>query len=303
MDTYKFRIIENCEMCGDSTVAHKILGFRLNQSQGFNPKNKTGISVSIQKCSVCNLVYANPQPIPLDIQSHYGTPPEKYWVSAYFKWEPNYFSRQIREVKKLIKFKNGMKSLDIGAGLGKAMLSLENSGYEAHGLEPSLSFHERAIKKMNIDPIRLKLGTIEELDYEDCSFDFITFGAVFEHLYKPAKCLEKSLQWLKPGGIIHIEVPSSQWFLPRIMNFYFRLIGTNYVTNLSPMHSPYHLYEFDLQSFIKLSLKNGFSIEKYYYDVCTIYHIPKIFHPILNYYMRKTNTGMQLSVYLKKSKS
>ena len=31
--------------------------------------------------------------------------------------------------------------------------------------------------------------------------------------------------------------------------------GTNYVTNISPMHSPFHLYEFGLKSFEELGKK------------------------------------------------
>ena len=195
-----------------------------------------------------------------------------------------------------------MTALDIGAGLGKAILSLEASGFDTYGLEPSLEFHERALNNMNIDPKKLKLGAMENLDYDKNSFDFITFGAVFEHLYEPAKCLEKALDWLKPNGIIQIEVPSSKWLIPKFMNFYFKIIGTNYVTNLSPMHTPYHLHEFDIKSFEELSTKLNFSVVKKQYDVCQIYTIPKFLHPILKWYMKITDKGMQLTVYLKKNK-
>jgi len=288
-------------MCGDLTHKHKILGQRLNQSQGFNPKKKIGISVSILKCSNCNLIYSNPQPIPFDIQDHYGTPPEEYWKKEYFDWNKEYFNIEITTAKKLLDFEIKMKALDIGAGLGKAMLSMENADFDVYGLEPSIPFYERAISKMGIKDSQLKLGAIEELEYEKNYFDFVTFGAVFEHLYEPSKCLEKELNWLKPNGIIHIEVPSSRWLMPKFMNFYFKLVGTNYVTNLSPMHSPYHLHEFDLKSFKELSKKLNFTIEEHRYDVCSIYFIPKIFHPILQLYMKATNKGMQLTVYIKKN--
>ena len=287
-------------MCGDKAGGHKILGQRLNQSQGFKAKSKVGITVSIVKCTNCNLIYSNPQPIPFDLQDHYGTPPEEYWKDEYFVWQPTYFSSQIEEAKKLLDFKSGMKALDIGAGLGKAMLSMQSKDFDVYGLEPSIPFYDRAISKMGIEKEKLKLGGIEDLDYEPEFFDFITFGAVFEHLYEPSKCLEKSLSWLKPNGIIHIEVPSSKWLLPKFMNFYFSLIGTNYVTNLSPMHIPFHLHEFDLKSFHKLSEKLKFKIEDNRYDVCSIYYLPKIFHGLLKSYMKATNKGMQLTVYLRK---
>lgn len=299
---YKFEDAVYCEMCGDHTRNHKPIGQRLNQSQGLSPKKKTGISVSVMKCKNCGLLYARPMPVPFDIQDHYGTPPEAYWRPEYFHWNPEYFSNEISIVKEILPFTGGMKALDIGAGLGKCMLSLEKAGFEAYGLEPSVPFYDRAVTKMGINSDRLMLGMLEEIDFPEHYFDFITFGAVFEHLYHPAAGLEKALKWLKPGGIIHIEVPSSRHFIARIYNLYYRLRGTNYVTNLSPMHVPYHMYEFSLNSFVKLGKRLGYSIEKSEFFVCEIMHIPKIFHPFLRKYMQWTKTGMQLTVYLRKPK-
>jgi 2-polyprenyl-3-methyl-5-hydroxy-6-metoxy-1,4-benzoquinol methylase len=287
-------------MCGDNTQKHIVLGQRLNTSQGYSPKKRTGISVSVMKCRNCALIYAQPMPIPFDIQDHYGISPEEYWVDAYFEWQPDYFSHQIKVVKELLPFKKGMTALDVGAGIGKCMLSLNQAGFDAFGFEPSKPFFDRAISKMGIDKERLKLGMVEEVDYPENSFDFITFGAVFEHLYHPAQSLEKALKWLKPNGIIQIEVPSSKHFIAKLFNFYYWLRGTNYVTNISPMHSPFHLYEFGLKSFEEHGKKIGYKIERHQYDVCQIFGFPKLFHPILTKYMEWTKTGMQLTVYLRK---
>ena len=287
-------------MCGDETDAHTVLGQRLNQSQGLNPKRKSGVSVSVKKCGSCKLIYASPQPIPFDIQDHYGAPPEDYWKPDYFEWTPKYFEEQIRTVKSLLPFYNGMTALDVGAGIGKCMISLNNAGFETYGLEPSEPYYKRALSEMKIDPSTLKLGKVEELHYQEVFFDFITFGAVFEHLYHPANSLQKVLEWLKPNGIIHIEVPSSEHFMAKIINLYFKIRGTNYVTNISPMHPPFHLYEFGFESFEKLAGKLNYSVEHHCYNVCSIQHVPKVLHPFLRTYMKLTNTGMQLTVYLRK---
>jgi SAM-dependent methyltransferase len=297
---YYFEKITKCEMCSDDTQGHVVLGQRLNQSQGLSPKKKTGISVSVMKCRKCSLIYAQPMPIPFDIQDHYGTLPENYWHDDYFITNPDYFSTQIKIVKELLPFQTGMTALDVGAGLGKCMIALTNTGFDTYGFEPSKPFYERAISKMGINKERLKFGMIEEVDYPENSFDFITFGAVFEHLYHPSKALKKAMKWLNPGGIIQIEVPSSKHFIAKLFNFYYRLRGTNYVTNISPMHVPFHLYEFGLKSFEELGKKLGYKIEKHQYDVCDIWGFPKIFHPLLTKYMEWTNTGMQLTVYLRK---
>ncbi len=298
---YYFSEVDECNFCGNKTILNRILGQRLNKSQGNNPKNKSGISVSIIKCRTCSLIYSNPQPIPMNIQDHYGIVAEDYWTESYFINDPSYFSSQISSAKNLIPFQNGMKALDIGAGIGKCMIALENSGFDTFGIEPSLTFRDKAISKMNINPERLQLGMLDDADFEKSSFDFITFGAVLEHLYNPAESIQKALSWLKPNGIIQIEVPSSRWLISDIFNLYFKLRGTNYVTNLSPMHNPFHLYEFDIKSFKKLGKRLSFEIIEFEHYVCKIYFIPTFLHPILKWYMSKTGKGMQLNVWLRKS--
>lgn len=153
---------------------------------------------------------------------------------------------------------------------------------------------------MKIAPEKLKLGMIEEVDYPDNFFDFITFGAVLEHLYDPSASIQKALKWVKPGGLVHIEVPSSKYLISRIFNFYFWLRGTNYVNNISPMHIPFHLYEFGIDSFNLNAEKNNYEVVHHEYYVCDVYFIPKIFHGLLKWYMKKTNKGMQLAVWLRK---
>lgn len=300
MLTYNFYEIKSCEMCGSPSVYHKIMGQRLNRSQGLFPSKKDGISVSVKKCSNCNLIYTSPLPIPSNILDHYGIPPEEYWQNQYFQWSTDYFSEQINELKNLIPFVTGMKALDIGAGLGKCMLSLENAGFDAYGFEPSTFFYRKALEVMKISPDKLKLDQIETVHYPVGTFDFITFGAVLEHIYHPLESIERAMKWLKPGGIIHIEVPSSKHLISRLINLYFKLTCTNYVTNLSPMHAPFHLYEFDLDSFRKGKLNGKLKLVSHRFDVCDLSPLPKILHPIFRYLMKKSSTGMQLTVYLKK---
>lgn len=299
---YYFEYIDNCEMCGGKRSEHKILGQRLNQSQGLNPKKSTGISVSVMKCTNCNLIYSHPQPVPHDISDHYGLAPEEYWTEERFEWDENYFSPQIQKTKELLGFREGMKALDCGVGLGKGMRALENAGFETYGFEASLPFYKSAISKMKINPERLKLGMLEEMEYEEASFDFINFGAVLEHFYHPSDCIKRVMKWLKPGGLLHIEVPSSKHLIAKIINAYYKLRGTNYVTHLSPMHSPFHLYEFDIKSFIENSkLENQYSIAYYKYDVGSIYHGPRLVQSMLKKYMEATKTGMQLVIWLRKN--
>lgn len=287
-------------MCGTPASEARMLGLRLNRSQGSRPRDKRGMAVSVVRCNGCGLVYSDPQPTPVDIQDHYGVPPETYWTEEYLTVRPDYFAANIAIAKRLLNFKSGMTVLDVGAGVGKCMIALQNAEFDTYGLEPSIPFRDRAIGKMGMDPERLRLGMMEELDYPEGSFDFITFGAVLEHLYHPAECIERALGWLKPGGVIQIEVPSSDWLFPKFFNAYFRLIGTNYTTHLSPMHEPFHMYEFTKTSFEKLAERLPFDIVHCNVGTGEVFHFPKFMHGLMKSYMRRTGTGMQLHIWLRK---
>lgn len=297
--TYNFIDAETCVMCGRSSVDAKIIGLRLNRSQGRRPKSKTGIAVSVCRCRGCGLVFPNPLPRPQNLSDHYGVPPEGYWKSHYFENTEHYYVRQIAHAKLHLAFHEGMTALDVGVGIGKAATALAQAGFDVWGIEPSEPFRAKALEFTGLPPERIRLASVEEADFPEESFDFITFGAVVEHLFDPSIAIARSLAWLKPNGVIHIEVPSSDWLVSKIINSYFRLIGTNFVTNISPMHVPFHTHEFTLDSFRRNGALNGYEVADHYYDVCSIMHMPRIVHPLLRFIMDRTDMGMQLTVWLR----
>ena len=54
---------------------------------------------------------------------------------------------------------------------------------------------------------------------------------MLEHLPDPAGQIERVMTWLAPGGLLHLEVPSSDWLTSRLVNFAYRVQGLDYVTN------------------------------------------------------------------------
>ena len=122
---------------------------------------------------------------------------------------------------------------------------------------------------VGVNQDRLALAAVEDADYPPNHFDFITFGAVLEHLRSPSRSLERALGWLKPRGVIHAEVPSSRWLVSRLVNAYYRLCGTRLVTNVSPMHVPYHLFEFSPRSFELHGHRAGYEIAEQRFTVCS----------------------------------
>lgn len=249
----------------------------------------------------CELVFSDPRPRPADLADHYGVPPESYFLDpSHWQVPDNYFGREIAEAKQLLQFRPGMTALDIGAGLGKAMTAIKRAGFEVYGIEPSVPFRSTAMERMKIPKDRIQLASIEEAEFARNSFDLVTFGAVLEHIQQPGLAIEKAMGWLKPGGIMQAEVPSSRYLMNKIVNGYFALHRVNYVTNLSPMHAPFHLYEFSLQSFHSHAHRVGYEVAAHRFEVCTIYHMPKALHGVLRAYMQRTDTGMQMTVWLRK---
>ena len=295
---YTFKSIERCSMCGDPTTGHRVLGRRLNKKQGPNPRKQKGVCTTIMRCRACGLIYSDPQPVPMSIDDHYGVPPESYWDPSYFSVPENYFTREV-DISRQLLGQGRKRALDIGAGLGYAMVQLEKAGYETHGLEPSAPFRDRAISQMAVDPQRLRLGTVEDAEYPAASFDFINLCVVLEHIGDPGAALARAMTWLKPGGVIHVEVPSAAWLIVRLTNLYYKLRRTNCVGNLSPMHPPYHLHEFTVASFREHGRQNGYTVEKHEHYVCPTY-LPKFLDVIARPVMAWTRTGMEVAVWLRK---
>ncbi len=299
---YSFEFQEHCKACGEPSGNAKHLGFRLNQSQGMRPEKIHGIAVAVMKCRNCEFVYANPLPVPESLEQHYGVPPESYWRDGYFEVSPTYFKQQIDQLKRLSGKKNlsGLKALDIGAGIGKCMIALEREGMEVHGLEPSTPFYDRAISKMGLSEAKLQNVPIEQVEYQESAFDFITFGAVLEHLYEPKESVLRALKWLKPGGYMQIEVPSNKWFTARLYNLIQKVRGTRFVMNISPMHTHFHINEFGLKTFQHFIKDAPAEIAHHEFYIGETY-LPSLVSKLAIPYMKATNTGMQIDVWLRKT--
>jgi SAM-dependent methyltransferase len=283
-------------MC--ASPVRKVLGRRLNTAHGLNPKKKIGISTTVVKCKGCGLVYADPLPVPNSVSDHYGLVPESYWHEEYFRIPENHFMSELCRIKHFVPHIGTF--LDIGSGIGKTMRAVENAGIDAYGIEPGEEFRSRAISAMDIDPERISLASFEDAEFPAETFDCVSFGVVLEHLYNPSESLKKALRWLKPDGVIHIEVPDANYLFSHLFNAYFRLRLTDYVVNLSPMHNPFHLYEFTHKSFERNGCVNGYRVvhvDRYAGSTPVAPRLSQVLAPLMDI----SKTGMGLVVYLQKA--
>ncbi|MEP7272578.1 MAG: class I SAM-dependent methyltransferase [Acidobacteriota bacterium] len=239
-------------------------------------------------------------PIPRAIEDHYGVEPDEYWHKEYFVADETYFAQQIKTFNSLFRgSETRRRALDIGAGTGKCLVALGKAGFDAFGIEGSEPFYRAALERNGISPDHISRASVEDARFEPGRFEFVTFGAVLEHLYDPSAAIGKALEWIAPDGLIHIEVPSARWLIARLGNLFYRLSGTDYVVNLSPMHSPYHLYEFELNSFRRHGARFGYEIADHRFYVAQTF-MPRIISPLVARFMEATKTGMQLEVWLRR---
>jgi hypothetical protein len=297
--TYTFAVVEACNMCAAPAESAKVLGRRLNASQGLRPTRRRGIATTVLRCRECGLVFSSPRPVPATVSQHYDVSPDEYWHDSYFADDAGYFSGQIDTFFHLAQHNGTPTALDVGAGLGKGMRSLTQRGFDTYGLEPSRPFFEAAIERGSISQDRLVCSTVEDAEYAPASFDFITFGAVLEHLNDPAASIERVLEWARPAALIHIEVPSAAWLVNRLVNAVYRVQGLDYCANISPMHVPYHLYEFTLESFQRHGSRAGYELAHSHRYVGDTY-LPRALGKVAARAMAATGTGMQLEVWLRR---
>ena len=288
-------------MCGAPSERFKVLGTRLNRSQGRNPRAARGVGVTVVRCRDCGLVFPDPQPVPQRLIDHYDMPGEKYWADQ--RAEVVVSAQAVAHWNRLRELVGGASApaaLDVGMGAGLTAKAMIAAGFDVSGIEPIPQFREIARRKLNLDEERIRLCGIEDADYLEASFDVVNFGAVLEHLYDPSGSLAKGIRWLKPGGRIVLEVPSGDWLVAKVVNAFFRLKGTRYVTNTSPMHSPFHLYEFTRRAFDLNGSTGGYVVEMADYDVGGQTVLPSLVQRMLNPLMRRTNGGLTLNVVLRK---
>ncbi len=299
--SYSFHPVALCNMCGALPETFHVLGTRLNRSQGRDPRHVRGAAVTIVQCRQCDLIFPDPQPVPASVLDHYDMPGEEYWQDNRAEAVvPPLMQARFDALRSRFDVGGQPVALDVGVGSGFSALAMMNAGFDVHGFEPIPQFRELALRTLGLPEDRIRLSGIEDADYPAESFDFVNFGAVLEHLYDPGGSLATAVRWLRPGGRIMLEVPSAKWLIARLINGFFRLKGTNYVTHTSPMHSPFHLYEFGEKSFQRNGEKLGYSVETLNIEVGVDTSMPMSLQRLLRPVMARTGTGMMLEAVLLK---
>ena len=203
---------------------------------------------SVYRCDGCGLGFLDPRPDSDELNELYRS---DYFQSHYDKGlkveSPEMKRRLSQETHRIRFFKKGKRQgrlLDIGCGMGYFLLACRRCGYDVEGMDISTDSAAYVREELKI-PVSVE--TIDGVDYPPASFDIITMWHFLEHTREPVKYLEKARLWLKPDGILVVDVPNYMGTDARKM------------WNRWPQWSlPYHFYHFTPETLNQLLAKQGF---------------------------------------------
>ncbi len=95
--------------------------------------------------------------------------------------------------------------LDIGSGPGSGLLAFKNAGWQVLGIEPD---PWRASYSKNVNNIEVFCGKLEAAPFKLKSIDVIILSHVLEHIHNPIQFLKEISKFLKPNGLLYVEVPN-----------------------------------------------------------------------------------------------
>jgi SAM-dependent methyltransferase len=133
--------------------------------------------------------------------------------------------------------------LDIGAGTGAFVNTMQSGGWQVTGLEPDATAAQQALLKYNIHLQRA--DTIYTLGSHQ--FDAITMWHVLEHVHDLHGYFKRFSALLKPEGLLVIAVPN-----------YTSTDAKFYQQNWAALDTPRHLYHFSPASMELLANAHGF---------------------------------------------
>ena len=178
-----------------------------------------------------------------DYISHSNT--KKGIVNTLYHWVRSF---TLRSKKRLIQKRTMLTTgtlLDVGAGTGAFIHTMQKAGWGVTGLEPDATARQNAKDQFSIE-----LHTPDQLYQQPSSqFDVITMWHVLEHVHDLHGYLNTFHRILKPKGSLIIAVPN-----------YTSYDADNYAEHWAAYDVPRHLYHFSPPSMDILAEQHGLQV-------------------------------------------
>jgi len=175
-------------------------------------RDRDGGPLRTQMCAGCGLVRNDPVPTAAELDAFYARGYRESYKGASAPrprqiWRN--FGRTRRHILAYRDVYTALSSadrrwLDLGSGSGEFIYLARTMGAGVEGVEPheGYSLYSREVLGL---PVRS--ATLESCGYAPQSFDLIRLSHVLEHMRDPLEALIQLRGWLRPGGVLYVEVP------------------------------------------------------------------------------------------------
>lgn len=160
-------------------------------------------------CRQCGLVWTDPRPSAEQVREFYRS---QYRVEYKGIFEPQR-KHTLRAGRAALErlgrltslLRPGARLLDVGAGGGDVVYLARAMGYDASGFEPNQGYADHAARVLKVPVTQ---GVYQDARIPAASQDAVTLFHTAEHLDDPFDAMTTVREWLVPGGLLVIEVPS-----------------------------------------------------------------------------------------------
>jgi len=191
---------ELCDICRGSEPMRPLLDVSLSGV----------LDATIGECPSCGFRQVRPRLRRDELSLLY---PDEYFDSGSSLGFSDYYRQKQRSereayflARRLRSIAPGGRLLEVGCALGFLLEGVRRfSGWDVTGVDVSEFGIYFARKKYGLDA---HCATLEEMQYDGASFDFIVQKDLLEHVPNPRVHLEETVRVLKPGGHLWIITPN-----------------------------------------------------------------------------------------------
>lgn len=222
-----------CNVCGGSDV------------EQVRSKDRHGQPLRSVICRRCGLVWTDPRLTPDEVRDFYTNQYRLEYKGAY-EPRPRQRFRNAKTARDRLRrladvIRPSAKVLDVGAGSGEVVYLLRAMGCEATGIEPNAPYAKYAAETLGLP---VTCGFYQDAQVPAGSLDLVTMFHTVEHLENPYEVMSTAAVWLKPGGVLVVEVPNVEAVCQQPHQQFHR--GHLYHFNLATLSSVFRRAGFDV---------------------------------------------------------
>jgi SAM-dependent methyltransferase len=221
-----------CPLCGCvDTQTHSDVNAGSLEHQSLGSSRKTVSHGRLLRCPSCSFVFSEFRPADEDLHKLY----REMDTTVYERESQGRRRTAMRHLRILEQYARAGHLLDVGCASGNLLAAAADTGWAVTGVEPASSLCERAAKLLN-GRGQVQCLPLQQAKLTPSSFDVVTMWDVLEHVTDPVKFLGLCVTFLKPSGILIVNVPD-------ISSFQAWVLGEHW-----PLLLPEHLNYFDRKS-------------------------------------------------------